>query len=69
MTPPERVGLANTTYFIALDFGLGFGPFILGSIVAAFGYSGLYFILSIFVLAIIPIYLFLHGRKDKYISQ
>lgn len=69
VTPPERVGLANTTYFIALDLGLGFGPFVLGSIVSSLGYSGLYFILSIFVLAIIPIYLFLHGRKDKYISQ
>lgn len=69
VTPRDRVGLANTTYFIALDFGLGFGPFLLGSIVQAFGYSGLYYVLSICVLAIIPIYLFLHGRKDKYISH
>ena len=69
VTPPERVGLANTTYFIALDFGLGFGPFILGSIVGMFGYNGMYLILSVFVLLVIPIYFLLHGRRDKEINQ
>src|SRR5699024_5126401 len=32
VTPIERMGLANSTYFISLDFALGMGPLILGLI-------------------------------------
>lgn len=69
VTPPERLGLANTTYFIALDLGLGFGPFLLGPIATSFGYSGMYLILGFIVLAGIIVYYFLHGRHDKQITQ
>ena len=69
VTPPERLGLANTTYFIALDLGLGFGPFLLGPIATSFGYSGMYLTLGFIVLAGIIVYYFLHGRFDKQITQ
>lgn len=69
VTRPERLGLANTTYFIALDLGLGFGPFLLGPIATSFGYSGMYLILGFIVLAGIIVYYFLHGRHDKQITQ
>ena len=69
VTPPERLGLANTTYFIALDLGLGFGPFILGYIVSMLGYRGMYLTLGFVVLASIIIYYFLHGRHDKKLTQ
>ena len=65
VTPRERLGLANTTYFIALDLGLGFGPFLLGPIAASFGYGGMYLTLAFVVLAGIAVYYFLHGRRDK----
>lgn len=65
VTPRERLGLANTTYFIALDLGLGFGPFLVGPIAASFGYSGMYLALAFVVLSGIAVYYFLHGRKDK----
>lgn len=69
VTPPERLGLANTTYFIALDLGLGFGPFLLGYIVPSFGYRGMYMTLAFVVLAGIIVYYFLHGRRDKEIAK
>ncbi|WP_035785251.1 MFS transporter [Jeotgalicoccus psychrophilus] len=65
VTPRERLGLANTTYFIALDLGLGFGPFLLGPIAASFGYGGMYLTLAFVVLSGIAVYYFLHGRRDK----
>ncbi len=65
VTPRERLGLANTTYFIALDLGLGFGPFLLGPIASSFGYSGMYLTLGFVVLGGIAAYYFLHGRRDK----
>ena len=69
VTPPERLGLANTTYFIALDLGLGFGPFLLGYIVPSLGYRGMYMTLVFVVLAGIIVYYFLHGRRDKEITE
>lgn len=69
VTPPERLGLANTTYFIALDLGLGFGPFLLGPIATSLGYSGMYLTLGFIVLAGIIVYYLLHGRFDKHITQ
>lgn len=69
VTPPERLGLANTTYFIALDLGLGFGPFLLGYIVPSLGYRGMYMTLAFVVLAGIIVYYFLHGRRDKEIAK
>ena len=69
VTPPERLGLANTTYFIALDLGLGFGPFLLGYIVPSLGYRGMYMTLAFVVLAGIIVYYFLHGRRDKQITK
>ncbi|WP_144510561.1 MFS transporter [Bacillus sp. FJAT-22090] len=65
LTPPHRMGLATSTFFIFLDAGLGFGPYILGFIIPLTGYSNLYVILGILaVITIIP-YIFLHGRKEK----
>jgi predicted MFS family arabinose efflux permease len=58
------MGLATSTFFIFLDAGLGFGPYILGLIIPLTGYSTLYVILGVVVLATIVLYYFLHGKKD-----
>src|SRR5699024_11562661 len=42
LTPIERMGLANSTYFIFLDFALGIGPLLLGFIEPVLGYRGMY---------------------------
>ncbi|PKN19738.1 MAG: MFS transporter [Deltaproteobacteria bacterium HGW-Deltaproteobacteria-6] len=61
--PPHRLGLATSTFFIFVDLGFGVGPYLLGSLVPFTGYRGLYLIMSIMILATIPLYYFLYGRK------
>ncbi|CAM3062244.1 MFS transporter [Filibacter tadaridae] len=65
LTPPHRMGLATSTFFIALDGGLGFGPYLLGFIIPVIGYSKLYIALGIFVFVSSILYYFLHGKKES----
>jgi len=67
VTPPHRMGLANSTYFIFMDLGLGLGPFILGFAIPLIGYRGMYLAMVGIILVGIVIYHLLHGRKDKEI--
>jgi MFS family permease len=61
--PPYRLGLATSTYFMFVDLGFGIGPYILGALVAFTGYRGLYLIMTFVILAAIPLYYFLLGKK------
>ncbi len=63
--PPHRMGLAITTFFIFVDLGFGIGPYLLGALVAVTGYRGLYVIMTLVILATIPIYYVLLGRKEN----
>jgi MFS family permease len=63
---PHRFGLATSTYFIFVDLGFGVGPYLLGSLVPFTGYRGLYLMMTIVILATIPLYYFLHGRKVSH---
>ena len=65
VTPPHRFGLATSTYFILYDLGLGVGPYILGFIVPHTGYSTVFLGIVFVILVSIPLYLLLHGRRDK----
>ncbi|QFG00976.1 MFS transporter [Psychrobacillus glaciei] len=65
LSPPHRIGLATSTFFIFFDAGLGFGPYVLGYIIPLTGYSTLYVILGIVAIITIIPYIFLHGRKEK----
>lgn len=65
LTPKHRMGLANSTYFIGLDLGLGAGPFILGYLVPVTGYRGLYVALVGVIIVGLVVYHFAHGRKEK----
>lgn len=64
LTPPERMGLATSTFFIFLDAGLGFGPYLLGLILPLTTYTNLYIGLGILVFVTTGIYYLLHGKKD-----
>jgi MFS family permease len=64
--PPHRLGLATSTFFIFIDLGFGLGPYLLGSVVPFTGYRGLYLMMAIVILATIPLYYFLHGRKVSF---
>lgn len=65
LTPAHRMGLATSTFFIFLDAGLGFGPYILGFIIPFMTYGKLYGILSVVILLSTALYFFLHGKKAK----
>lgn len=69
VTPPHRMGLATSTYFIALDLGLGVGPFVLGYLVPISGYRGMYLSLVGLIIVGIFVYYFTHGRKDKELTR
>ncbi|WP_414045159.1 MFS transporter [Macrococcus equi] len=62
-TEPKKIGLATSTYFIFLDFALGFGPYLLGIFIPMIGLHGLYFYMAIVVLIGMFLYFLLHGRK------
>lgn len=65
VTPSNRIGLATSTFFIFLDAGLGFGPYLLGYIIPVTGYRFLYMIMGGLVFASILLYYFLHGKKER----
>lgn len=66
ITPPHRMGLATSTYFIMLDFGIGVGPFMLGYMVPEYGYRGLYLAMVPLIVVGILFYYILHGRTEKH---
>lgn len=61
--PRNKIGLAISTYYIGLDFGIGIGPFLLGLLIPLTGYQNMYLILSVFVLCLTAVYYVIHGRK------
>ena len=65
VTPHERLGLATSTYFILFDLGLGVGPYILGKFVPTAGYRHIFLVMVIIIVISIPLYYFMHGRKES----
>ena len=65
MTPPHRMGMATSTFFIMMDIGIGVGPFLLGYMIPDYGYRGLYLAMVPLIIAGIFIYYALHGKKEK----
>ena len=63
--PPHRLGLATSTYFIFVDLGFGIGPYLLGILVPFTGYRGLYLIMTLVILAAIPLYYFFLAPKSS----
>ncbi len=69
VTPPQRVGLATSTYYISLDAGLGFGPYLLGFIIPLIGYQNLYILMGVLVFLTTALYYFMHGRKESSVLR
>jgi MFS family permease len=65
VSPPHRIGLATSTYFISIEIGVGIGPFLLGFIIPFTGYRGMYLMMGMGVFATIILYYFLHGKKES----
>ncbi len=68
LAPHHRIGLATSTFYIAMDAGIGVGPIIIGSILPSVGYRGMYEIMAVLVVITIVMYYFLHGRKVKRVA-
>ncbi|QBO36934.1 MFS transporter [Periweissella cryptocerci] len=62
LVPSHRLGQANSTYFIFFDAGLGFGPYILGTLIPILGYRHLFIAMAILALIGLPFYYLVHGR-------
>ncbi|WP_458118526.1 MFS transporter [Paenibacillus sp. Z6-24] len=69
LADPHRVGLATATFFIFYDLGNGFGPSIIGLILPAAGYRGLYFILGLMILGALLLYYMLYGKKEGKVQN
>lgn len=65
LTPTHRMGLATSTFFIFLDAGLGFGPYLIGFLIPLTGYQSLYVILSVVILSASILYYLLHGKRER----
>ncbi|ADD69392.1 major facilitator superfamily MFS_1 [Denitrovibrio acetiphilus DSM 12809] len=63
VTPQHRLGLANSTFYMFLDAGVGFGPVVLGMFIPFSGYRGMYMDMVVVVLICTFIYYLLHGKK------
>jgi len=71
IVPVHRIGVATSTYFIALDMGLGFGPYILGAIKEEVGYTSMFHVTVVVALLAFVAYYLLYGRyvgTDKDLS-
>ncbi|WP_338469705.1 MFS transporter [Niallia sp. XMNu-256] len=65
IAPPDRKGVATATYLSTMDSGIGLGSLIVGILGAQIGYSSVYFYGSIFALAGLFVYHFLHGKVSQ----
>lgn len=62
VTPRHRMGLANSTYFMFSDIGMGVGPLLAGLIIPFTGYRGMYMVAAVIALSCLFFYYLLHGR-------
>ncbi|NLY64589.1 MAG: MFS transporter [Alcaligenaceae bacterium] len=66
---PHRMGLATATFYICLDAGLGFGPYILGAIITETGYRNLYWLMAGLALLCMVLFYFVHGRHVSFLRE
>ncbi|PTJ91877.1 MFS transporter [Staphylococcus simulans] len=64
-SPPEKIGLATSTFYIFADLGAGAGPTLLGILIGSVGYRNLYMLMALLLVGVIALYYFMHGRKRK----
>ena len=65
IAPDDRLSLANSTFYILLDVGVGVGPLLLGLVQPLFGYRGLFEAMSTVAIAALAIYLVVSRRKGR----
>ena len=58
-----RIGVAVSTYFVALDLGLGVGPYMLGAFKESLGFSGIYSAVGLAAIGCGALYYLLYARR------
>ena len=66
---PDHIPIATSTIYIFLNIGVGFGPYLLGIVVAEFDYRGMYASLAGVLTLSAILYHYLHGRHTKRAVQ
>ena len=69
VTPPHRMALAISTFWMFIDTGVGVGPFVFGLFITFTGYRGAYVCMAIVALACVFLYYMLHGKRAKRINN
>ena len=64
--PSHQIGVATSTYFVLLDLGIGVGPYCLGSVVPAYGFSAVYFCAAIVSVIGLVLYFMSMGRYQRF---
>lgn len=65
VSPSHHMALAISTFYICMDGGMGFGPYIIGLVVPIIGFRGMYMTLAAIVLSLAFFYYLVHGRKEE----
>jgi MFS family permease len=68
VSPPHRIGLAISTFFVSVDIGIGIGPYFIGLLIPIVGFQVMYMLMGAIILCLIPAYYFLHVRKAKLLN-
>src|SRR5690625_337395 len=63
---PDRIPIATSTHYLALDAGIAVGPVALGFIIPLAGYPSLYIAGAAVLLSSILVYWFVHGRQTVH---
>lgn len=69
IAPPQRMGLATSTFFVFMDLSIGIGPFFLGYIIPFVQFRGIYLMLAIVLVCCCVLYYFVYGRKSTLKEQ
>lgn len=64
-TPDSRLSLANSTFYILIDTGVGVGPLLLGILVPLIGYRFMYICMAGVAIVSLWIFLILTRKKNK----
>lgn len=62
LVPASGMNSAVAAVFLSIDLGVGIAPLALGTVIAGFGYSGMYLLLAAVVVAAGGLYMVTHGR-------
>lgn len=63
ITPDDRLSLANSTFYILLDVGIGVGPLLLGIVQPLWGYGGLFTAMAGVAIVALAAYLFVSRKR------